>query len=196
MESSPSLVVPSHQREPFVCVFSGVPGTGKSTLAEAITVETNAVLLNWDWLMSALRAFPTVWDAVEDDGNLRRDVGYELMARMIESRLRLRQSSVTDCVARPRALELWTALAVQYGASVFVVECSIADPDVHRTRIVGRLRNIPAWDELDWEHVQLSREKYAPLPEPKLSIDATNTIAHNLEVVREYLRIGLSSGER
>ena len=51
---------------PFVCVFSGVPGTGKSTLAEAITQETHAALINWDWLMSAVRVFPEVWAATND----------------------------------------------------------------------------------------------------------------------------------
>lgn len=171
---------------PFVCVFSGVPGTGKSTLAEAITKETNAALLNWDWIMSALRVFPEVW-AAAPDVDTRRDIGYELMSRMIESRLRLGQSSVTDCVARTRALAQWSDLAAAHAAPVFVIECFLEDAAVHKTRITGRQRNIPGWDELDWRFVAASRSAYEPLPEPKLLIDAAKPIAENLEAVRAYL---------
>ncbi len=172
---------------PFLCVISGVPGTGKSTIAETITVETNSALLNWDWLMSAVRVFPSVWDAASADWDTRRDLGYELMARMIESRFRLGQSSVADCVTRQSALDRWQKLAVRYDASVYVVECSLTDPAEHQRRISGRERNIPGWDELVWEDVLASRSKYVPLPEPKLTIDAADSVEHNLALARSYL---------
>ena len=167
-------------------MFSGVPGTGKSTLAEAITKETQAALLNWDWMMSALRVFPEVW-AAAPNVDTRRNIGYELMSRMIESRLRLGQSSITDCVARPRALSMWSDLAARHGASFFVIECFLDDAIDHKSRITGRTRNIPGWDELDWNQVAASRSSYEPLPEPKLLVDAAHSIDHNLNKVRTYL---------
>ena len=168
-------------------LFTGVPGTGKTTLAETITKEHNAALLNWDWLMSGLRIFPDVWDVVWPDAELRRDVGYSLMNRMIEYRLRLGQSSVLDCVARPRAIDHWRGLCDESGAVFVAIECSLADQTEHRARIEGRDRAIPGWDELVWEFVANSRKIYEPCGDPKLTLDATHTINHNLNTLRAHL---------
>ena len=171
----------------FVMLFTGVPGTGKTTLAEAITKEHNAALLNWDWMMSALRVFPTVWESVENDNELRRDVGYTLMNRMVEYRLRLGQSSVLDCVARPRAVARWRELCDRY-ATVFVgVECVLLNATEHQRRIEGRTRGIPGWDELEWVSVANSRVIYEPLTGPKLVLDAAVPFATNFERARQYL---------
>lgn len=168
-------------------LFTGVPGTGKTTLAEAITKEHNAALLNWDWMMSALRVFPTVWETVENDNELRRDVGYSLMNRMVEYRLRLGQSSVLDCVARPRAVTQWRELCVQYDTPFVGIECVLPDVTEHQRRIDGRTRGIPGWDELEWVFVANSRVIYEPLADPKLVLDATDSFQANLERARHHL---------
>ena len=172
---------------PFVILFTGVPGTGKTTLAETITKEHNAALLNWDWMMSALRVFPEVWETVSADPDRRRDVGYTLMSRMVEYRLRLAQPSVLDCVARPRAIEQWSALCASYDTPFMAVECVLRDEVEHRTRIEGRDRAIPGWDELEWSFVENSRTIYQPVDGPTLAIDAANSFEHNLNQVRDHL---------
>ena len=168
-------------------LFTGAPGTGKTTLAEAITKEHNAALLNWDWLMSGLRIYPDVWDVIWPDAELRRDVGYSLMNRLIEYRLRLGQSSVLDCVARPRAIDHWRGMCDEYGAGFIAIECSLADESEHRSRIEGHDRAIPGWDELQWEFVANSRKIYVPVDGPKLAIDAALPIEYNLAQVRSHL---------
>jgi DNA polymerase III delta prime subunit len=70
---------------PVVLLFSGPPATGKSTLADAIGRELPAPLIAWDWLVAGLTQFaevPRVLDTVERD--TYRDVGYALMAQMVE----------------------------------------------------------------------------------------------------------------
>ena len=166
---------------------TGVPGTGKTTLAEAITKEHHAALLNWDWMMSAVRVFPEVWETLANDADQRRDVGYTLMSRMLEYRLRLGQSSVLDCVARPRAVRQWNELCDRYNTPFIGVECVLPDEAEHRGRIEGRDRAIPGWDELEWAFVANSRAIYEPLKEPKLTINATNLVDNNLALLRAHI---------
>jgi predicted kinase len=173
---------------PRVVVFSGVPGTGKSTLADEIARDLGAPVVSWDWLVAALTGFPevqSVLDGMERDRY--RDLGYSLMSQMVEKQLRNRQSVVLDCVVRARALDLWSEIAARHDAPVHVIECTCSDVEVHRSRVVGRDRTIPGWNELDWRFVEASRRSYEPLPGDKLVLDAVDPLADNLARARTYL---------
>ena len=119
-----------------------------------------------------------------------QDVGYGLMTQAVEKQLRNRQSVILDCVARVRALDRWSAMAAEHGASTHVIECVCSDADVHRTRVDGRIRAIPGWYELEWSHVERSRTSYEPLPNEKLVIDAVDPLDINQARVRAYLGLG------
>jgi len=51
----------------------------------------------------------------------------------------------------------------------------------------GRVRGIPGWHEIDWEHVERMRAEQPPLARPHLTLDAVDSIEHNLGVVRAFL---------
>ena len=170
-----------------VVVLSGPPGCGKSTLAEHISKVSGAAVANWDWLMSGLRDFAEVWATVEADAELRRDVGYSLMCRVGELQLRRGHGIIFDVITRPRALALFSALASRYETPLSVIECCCSDRAVHEARIVGRRRNIPGWDELEWHWVENSISIYEELPEPKLVVDAVAPLDANIARVEAYL---------
>jgi predicted kinase len=179
------------QPSPVVAVFSGVPGTGKSTLADEVARDLGAPVVSWDWLVAGLTGFPEiqdVLDVMERDGY--RDVGYALMSQMVEKQLRNRQSVVADCVVRQRALDTWSTIAASHDAPVRVVECVCSDIDVHRSRVVGRSRAIPGWYELEWKWVAQSRKSYVPLSGEKLVLDAIDPLADNLARARSYVMGG------
>jgi predicted kinase len=171
-----------------VVIFTGVPGTGKSTLADEIARDLGAAVVNWDWLVAGLTRFPDVQHVLDGlDRDTYRDVGYSLMSQMVEKQLRNGQPVVLDCVVRERARAQWSAIAAEHDSPVFVVECICSDIEVHRTRIEGRIRAIPGWNELDWKFVERSRTSYEPLACEKLVLDAVDPVADNLARVRAYI---------
>jgi hypothetical protein len=92
-----------------------------------------------------------------------------------------------DLVAREEPIREWHELAAEHGATFAVVECVCSDADVHRARVDGRERRIPGWYELEWDQVERGRERYEPLPEPKIVIDAIASVDDNLDRVRQHL---------
>ena len=172
---------------PWLVIVSGWTGAGKSTIAERLAEELDATVASFDWVMSGLRAMPEVWDLVELPVERQRRVGWNLLSRIAEQQLRRGSSCILDLVARDEPVGEWRRLADEYRASFAVVECVCSDIDVHRSRVEGRQRRIPGWYELDWDHVELGRQRYAPLSGPKVVIDAVDDIGRNLDKVRTYL---------
>lgn len=137
--------------------------------------------------MSGLRALDEVWAAVELPVELQRRVGWNLLSRVAEQQLRRGSSCVLDLVAREQPRREWEDLAKGYDASLAVIECICSDEDVHRSRVEGRDRAIPGWYELSWDQVAAGRERYAPLSEPKLVLDAVDSAADNLATAVGWL---------
>jgi predicted kinase len=170
-----------------IVLVSGWTGAGKSTMANAIASELSCAVGSFDWLMSALRAFPEVWDVVEAPVERQRAVGTALLSRLAEQELRGGRSIVLDLVAREAPRREWAALAARFDAPLSVIECICSDAAVHQERVEGRRRDIPGWYELDWPRVERGRSGYEPLAEPKLVLDAVQPFDANLARVRDHI---------
>ncbi len=167
-------------------VFSGLPGTGKSSLAEAVGRQLSIPVFAKDWLEGVLvrcqlqpasTAAPTLGFA-----------GYELLTTLAERQLRFGQSVILDSVAStPSIRAQWQGLAAQHGAGWRVIECLCSNEAEHRARLGGRVRGIPGWHELDWDDVQRVAANYAPWQEPRLVLDAVQPWADNLAAALRYL---------
>lgn len=173
----------------WLIVVTGWTGAGKSTVADGVARELGGAVASFDWLMSALRVSPDVWSAVETPVELQRRVGWDLLSRVAEQQLRRGVSCVLDLVAREEPRQEWEALAQRYGARFGVIECLCSDELVHRSRIEGRDRGIPGWYELEWARVAAGRERYQPLNEPKLMLDAVRAADANLATAVDWIRL-------
>lgn len=177
---------------PWLLVVTGWTGAGKSTIADRLAAELDATVASFDWVMSGLRALPEMWAHIEHPVEQQRRVGWNLLSRIAEQQLRRGRSCVLDLVAREEPRREWADLAHRYDAGFAVVECTCADAELHRSRVDGRQRDIPGWYELTWENVARGRSLYEPLREPKVVIDASQPVEHNLELVRRHLAIDLA----
>jgi len=164
-------------------VVSGLPGAGKSAVAEHVARALGAALLTKDIFEAAL------WRS-----GITRESGagwatYEQLGSVAESQLRLGMPVVIDSVApNERIRSTWRDVASRTGARFLAIECVCSDESVHRARLDGRARGIPGWPEVTWEQVVEVRSRYEPWTGERLVLDAIRPIDENLAVAETYVR--------
>jgi predicted kinase len=92
--------------------FSGLPGTGKSALAEAVGRELGIPVFAKDWLEAVLLRSKVV--PAETEKQLG-SVGYDLLTVLAERQLSLDQSVILDSVASTESIRnTWRNLGKKY----------------------------------------------------------------------------------
>jgi predicted kinase len=168
-----------------IIAFTGLPGTGKSTLAEQLAQETGVPAFAGDWLLGALSPHGVLRDL---DRRAFLAMYYDLLGTLVERQLMLGQSAIVDCLVNEEIAERWAELAARYDGRLRIVECVCSDEDEHRRRLEGRRRGIPGWHEVGWDHVVRMRSEYPQLEGERLTVDAMETVDGNLDRVRSFLR--------
>lgn len=168
--------------QPQLVSFSGLPGTGKSTLAEEAARLLRCPIFGKDQLEATLRRSGI--GAAANSGF----AAYELLTTLAEGQLRLGQSAILDSVATFERIRVtWRDLAARHGAAFHVVECVCSDSAIHRRRLATRRRNIPGWYEVEWSEVERVAARYEAWSEPRLILDALDPLDRNLAALNDYL---------
>lgn len=145
--------------------FSGLPGTGKSTIARKLSIMSGAVYLRIDEIDAA------IW-AIDPE----RDIGpesYHIAAALAASNLELGHTTITDCVNPwPATRKIFAAAAERAGVRLLGVELVCSDATMHRERVEGRALDRPGRTKPDWREV-VSRD-YAPWKEADVTIDTAS----------------------
>jgi predicted kinase len=164
-------------------VIGGLPGTGKSIVAEHAARLLGAALLSKDIFEAAL------WrSGITREANAGW-ASYEQLGSVAESQLRIGRAVVIDSVAtNERIRSVWRELAGRPGARFVAVECVCSDERVHRSRLQGRTRGIPGWPELTWKQVMEVGSRYEPWTTERLVLDAARPLEENLATLDAYLR--------
>ena len=130
-------------------VFSGLPGSGKTTIAKELARQVGAVYLRIDVIEQALRKA----------GVLAGDVGasgYAVANALALSNLRLGQRVIADCVNPVKeSRDAWQAVAIAAGVALINIEVVCSDQQAHRRRVEGRVGDIPGLVPPTWESVQV-----------------------------------------
>ncbi|NUS17238.1 MAG: ATP-binding protein [Streptomyces sp.] len=163
-------------------VMAGLPGAGKSSVAEALARRLAAPVVSVDPIEAAM------WRA-----GVARDQPTSLAAYVVAEAvaggvLALGQTVIADAVnAVEAAREQWRSLAGRHRVPVAFIEVVCSDPVVHRQRLEGRFRGIDGFLEPTWEAVERLREKFVPWTDQRLVLDAVTDVSSNVAAAVEFL---------
>jgi predicted kinase len=142
--------------------FSGLPGTGKTSIARELARRLRAVYLRVDTVEQALRSCGTLEEVMAE--------GYETIYRLAEDNLNLGLTVIADSV-NPLDItrEAWAEVAREAKVPLVNVEVICSNEVEHRHRVETRSSDIadlvlPTWDKVK------SRE-YHPWTQPRIVVD-------------------------
>lgn len=131
-------------------IFSGLPGSGKSTLSKELTKRLSAVYLRIDTVEQGLRDVCGINDI--------EGMGYRLTYRIAKENLRYGNIVIADSVNPiPLCRHEWNAVASDVGAQYVNVEIACSDKNEHRIRVENRGPSVPGIKPPTWQDV-LDRE--------------------------------------
>ena len=146
---------------PVLYIFSGLPGTGKSTLARQLAQEFSLVYLRIDTVEQAIRDLCSF--NVEGEG-------YRLSYRVARDNLSLGNSVVSDsCNPITLTRREWEQVALESQADYMNIEVICSDREEHRKRVESRKSDIPNLILPDWEQVE--NREYHPWDDNRVIID-------------------------
>ena len=131
---------------PTLFIFSGLPATGKTSLAKRLAGDLQAAYLRIDTVEQALRDICNV--SVEGEG-------YRLSYRIAADNLRVGVSVVADsCNPIELTRAEWQDVARQAKAEYVNIETTCSDTSEHRARVEGRQTDIGGLSLPSWEDIQ------------------------------------------
>ncbi|MBO7743418.1 AAA family ATPase [Paenibacillus sp. MWE-103] len=159
-------------------IFSGLPGTGKSTLSSALARALGAVYLRVDVVEHALRETGISVDGPE---------GYNVCYAVALQNLRLGLDVVADTVNPiPLTRQAWRNVAESLDLPYAEIEVICSDASVHRHRVESRETDIPGFALPTWE--QVSERRYEVWDRERIVIDTAHaTVAESLKTLMDQL---------
>lgn len=154
---------------------SGLPGVGKTSVAEIIAARTRSVHLSIDAVEESILAceLPSGWQVGV--------AAYEAVRAMAEQNLRLGHDVIVDAVNdSEEARQIWRTAASRTDARIEFVYLMISDAREHERRLSGRDRGLVFVGEPTWTEVERRRADYAAWSDEVLEFDTAARTADEI----------------
>lgn len=164
-------------------VMSGLPGAGKSAIADLLARELGAPVLSVDPVEAAL------WRCGIRPSCETGVAAYEVAAVLAEHQLTLGLTVITDAVS---SLEVarsgWRRAATRAGCDLAVIEVICSDDELHRQRLASRRRDITGFPEPSWADVENRRAEWEAWGDDHLVLDTVRALEKNVAEAVDYLQ--------
>lgn len=161
-------------------VFSGLPGTGKTTIARQLALATGAVYLRIDVIEQAIRNAAVLANDVGTSG-------YGVANALALSNLQLGHRVIVDGVNPvAESREAWRATALEAGVKQVDIQIVCSEAGEHQRRVESRKADIQGLTPPDWASVL--RHDYEPWDEAPFTLDTALVTADEavVTIVRRF----------
>jgi predicted kinase len=160
-------------------IFSGLPGTGKSTLANRLARELCWPLLCID---------DVVGEVPENAGIPFWDSKVEILLRLTEVQLELGLNVIVDSVFMNMDRNHAQELARKHNARFLPIYVYVSDDKVWEQRVTARYDEMHNKDVATWERIGHQRQRFRDWePDTALFIDSLDSVDRNYETILKFV---------
>lgn len=169
--------------------MAGLPGSGKSAVAEEIARALGCALLSVDPIEAAM------WRAGVERNQPTGLAAYVVAEELSREQLLAGNDAIVDAVndVEP-ARQQWRSLAGNLRQPLAFVEVFCSDEQEHRRRLTSRQRGIEGFPEPTWESVVERRSGFVDWNDDRVRVDSMRPLAEITASALEYLEKVRRSG--
>ena len=160
-------------------IFSGLPGVGKTTLAEKLARKLRWPLLKIDDVIGPVPDNPGIefWDSKVD-----------ILLDLVNTQLSLGLDVIVDSVFMNMDRQHAQEMAQKYKVRFLPIYVFISDDQIWQERVTKRFSELNDKDVATWENIQHQREHFAEWqPGTALFIDSLHSVEENFERVLDFV---------